>query len=232
MQALGPGAFGKVLDDPARHAAGGPQRIDELPLREPERRADPRRGRHRTEHGGRMEAGAMDRLGHDEAQAAERLEPGRDSNERRCAGKRIALAGSEQRRHDHGAGMHRAAFEGIVEILAVRRRAVDECRAGRAQPPAMANRGARPIVVAGRERAPDIIGVSGGDAQPDHVDEQVLAFAPDAFRQKCGIERGDARGQVLGDARLGGGSHGRRQWLRRRTPKPKPGIRFTRTTMA
>ena len=79
MQALGPRAFGKVLDDPARHAAGGPQRIDELPLREPERRADPRRGRHRTEHGGRMEAGAMDRLGHDEAQGAERLDPDRNA---------------------------------------------------------------------------------------------------------------------------------------------------------
>src|SRR6266516_1051259 len=32
MQPLGPGAFGQRLDDPARHAAGGPQRIDELPL--------------------------------------------------------------------------------------------------------------------------------------------------------------------------------------------------------
>src|SRR5260370_336575 len=75
MQALGPGAFGKVLDDPARHAAGGPQRIDELPLREPERRADPRRGRHRTEHGGRMEARPEERLSHDPPQAPHPPQP-------------------------------------------------------------------------------------------------------------------------------------------------------------
>ena len=66
----------------------------------------------------------------------------------------VALAGRQHRRHDHGAGMHRAALEGVVEILAVRRGAVDEGGARRAQRARVADRGAGPVVVPAGERAP------------------------------------------------------------------------------
>ena len=58
----------------------------------------------------------------------------------------VPLAGGEHRRHDHRAGMHRPAFEGVVEILAMRRRAVDEGGA------AAVNVRAWPIAVQDRRR--------------------------------------------------------------------------------
>ena len=67
---------------------------------------------------------------------------------------RVALAGRQHRRHDHRAGMHRPALEGVVEILAVRRRAVDEGGAGRAERARVTDRGARAVVVAGLRAQP------------------------------------------------------------------------------
>ncbi len=61
---------------------------------------------------------------------AHRLGADRDAEQRRGAVRPVALAGRQHRRHDHRAGMHRAALEGVVEILAMRRGAVDEGGAG------------------------------------------------------------------------------------------------------
>ena len=66
----------------------------------------------------------------------------------------VPLAGRQHRRHDHGAGMHRPALEGVVEILAVGRGAVDEGGAGRAHGARVADRGAGPVVVPGRRARP------------------------------------------------------------------------------
>ena len=90
----------------------------------------------------------------------------------------VTLAGRQHRRHDHRAGMHRAALEGVVEILAVGGGAVDESGAGRAQRAGMADRRAGPVIVAAGERALDIVLVARGDAKPDDVDQQILAFRP------------------------------------------------------
>ena len=75
-------------------------------------------------------------------------------SQRRLAVEAVALAGGQHRRHDHRAGMHRAALEGVVEILAMRRRAVDEGGARRAQRARVADRGAGAVVVPAGERAP------------------------------------------------------------------------------
>ena len=69
----------------------------------------------------------------------------------------VALASREHRRHDHGAGMHRTALEGVVEILAVRGGAVDEGGAGRAHRARMADRGAGAFVVPAGERGLDVV---------------------------------------------------------------------------
>ena len=94
--------------------------------------------------------------------------------------------------------MNRAAFEGVVEILAVRGGAVDEGGAGRAQRARMTDRGARPVVVAAGERALDVILVARGDAKADDIDQQVFAFARTAAAA-VGAQRGDVRGKLLGD---------------------------------
>ena len=82
------------------------------------------------------------------------LDADRDAEQRRGAVRLVALAGRQHRRHDHRAGMHRAALEGVVEILAMRRGAVDEGGAGGAQRAGVADRRARPVVVAGRRARP------------------------------------------------------------------------------
>ena len=199
MQALGPGALGQIFDDAARHAAGATERVDELPRRKTERGADPGGRRHGAEHRGWMEAGAVHRFGGHEAQPAQELDADRDADERRGTLRAMPLAGGEHRRHDDGAGVHRAAFERVVEILAMRRGAVDEGDAGRAQTPAMADRRARAVVVPAGERALDVIGRPRGNAQPDHVDQEILAFVAHRRRKARGIERSDAVGDLLGD---------------------------------
>ena len=95
--------------------------------------------------------------------------------------------------------MHGAALESVVEILAVRRGAVDESGAGAAQRAGVADRRARAVVVKARKRGLDIILVARGDAKPGDVDQQILAFGAHSGRQLAGVERNDARGQLLGD---------------------------------
>ena len=133
MQPLGPGAFGEIFDDAAGHAAGNPERIHNLPGIETERGADAGRRPHRAEDRGRVKAGLVDRLRHHQAQPAQHFGADRDPDQRHAAIGIVPLAGGQHRRHDHRAGMHRAALEGVVEILAMRRGAVDEGRPRRVQ---------------------------------------------------------------------------------------------------
>ena len=157
VQPLGPGALGEVLDDPRCHAAGDAERIGQLPRRQAERSTDPGGGAERADHRGRMEAGAMDRGRRDQREAAHQL--GADDVAAQQVGARaaVALGGGEHRRQHHRAGMHRRALEAVVEVLAMRRGAVDEGSAGGIQAAAMAERGARALGVPGRERGADVV---------------------------------------------------------------------------
>ena len=150
VHALGPGAFGEIFDDARGHAAGDAERIDQLALIELERRADAGRRAHGAEHGGGMEAGLVHELRRHQAEPAQHLDADRDAEQRRLTVRSVPLAGREHRRHDHRAGMHRPALEGVVEILAMRRGAVDEGRAGGAQRARVADHRARAVVVDGR----------------------------------------------------------------------------------
>ena len=69
MHALGPGAFGEIFDDAARHAAGDAERIDDLLGVETERGANASRRAHRAENRGRMKARLVHRLRHHGAEA-------------------------------------------------------------------------------------------------------------------------------------------------------------------
>nr|WP_197427377.1 hypothetical protein [Bradyrhizobium retamae] len=55
--------------------------------------------------------------------------------------------------------------------------AVDEGGAGRAQRALVPDRRAGTIIVATGQRTSDVVLVARGNAQADHVDQQVLAFA-------------------------------------------------------
>ena len=60
------------------------------------------------------------------AQPAHDLDADRDAEQRGRTIGMVALAGGQHGRHDDGAGMHRPAFERVVEILAMGGGAVDE----------------------------------------------------------------------------------------------------------
>ena len=178
MQALGPGALGEILDDPRRHAAGDAQRIDDLASIQAEGCAHADRRPHGAEHGGGVEAGPVDQPRRHEAQAAQGLCPHRDAEESRLPGPCVPLAGRQHRGHDHRAGVHGTALEGIVEVLAVCGSAVDEGGTRRAQRAAVPDGGARPLVVPGGEGSLHIRLVARCHAEANHVQHQILAGLP------------------------------------------------------
>jgi hypothetical protein len=186
VQPLGPGAFGEIFDDAAGQAAGDAERIDDLLRIEAERRADPGRRAHRAEDRSRVKARLVNGLRHHETQAAQHLGADRDPDLGHAPIRIMPFAGGEHRRHDHRAGMHRAALERIVEILAMGGSAVDQGSAGRGQPPPVPDCRAGTIVVAAGQCAADIVLVARGDTQADHVDHQILAFPRGYGRQGAG----------------------------------------------
>ena len=203
MQPLGPGALGEIFDDAAGHAAGDAERIDDLSGVEAKRGADAGGRAHRAEDRGRVKAGLVHGLRHHEAQPAKHFGADGDPDQRHAAVGIMPLAGGQNRRHDHRAGMHRAALKGIVEILAMRGGAVDESGARRVQRALVADRRARAVIVAACQRARDVILVARGDAEADHVDQQILAFARGRRRQCARLQRNDLFGKRFGDGDLG-----------------------------
>ncbi len=143
MHALRPRAFGEVLDDARRHASGDAEGIEPLGRVERQRRGHPRRRTQRAEHRGGMKAGLVHALGRHEAQPAHHFAPDRDAAREVVTCKRMLLGSGENGRNDHGACMHRAAFEGIVVVLAVRGGAVAQRRRGDVEATRMADQRTR-----------------------------------------------------------------------------------------
>ena len=134
VHALGPAAVAEIFDDARGHRLrrcralpSGP--VARAPIATPPAKAAAGRAEHRR----RVEAGLVDRLGRHEAEAAEELGAGRQpsSTARPTA---VAFGRGQHRRHDHRTGMDRAALEGVVEVLAVGGRAVDERGIGGGEP--------------------------------------------------------------------------------------------------
>ena len=99
--------------------------------------------------------------------------------------------------------MDRAAFKGVIEILAVNRRAVNERGGGRGKCVGVADRRARPLVIAAGERDLDVILIARGDCETDDVDQKLHAFLPHGRGQARGIERADLLRQMLGNGGFG-----------------------------
>ena len=99
--------------------------------------------------------------------------------------------------------MNWAAFERIVEILAMDRGAVDQRRRRGGERARVPDRGARPVVVTRSDDAFHIIFVARGDGEADDVDQEFLAFAPHRRRQLRCVERGDLLRQRFGNGDFG-----------------------------
>ncbi|WP_247835882.1 hypothetical protein [Bradyrhizobium sp. 200] len=203
MQPFGPGALCEIFDDAAGHAAGDAERIDDLPGIETKRCTDTGGRAHRAEDRRGVETGLVDGLRHHEAQPAQHLGADGDPGQRHSSVRVVPLAGGEHGRHDHGACMHRSALKSVVEILAMRGRAVDEGGARRIQRAPVSDRSAGAVIVAARQRASDVVLVARGDAQPDHVDQQILAFARGCSRQYVALQCDDLFDKRFGDRNPG-----------------------------
>jgi len=93
----------------------------------------------------------------------------------------------------------------------MRRRAVDKGGTGGAQGPLVPDRGARAVIVTAGQRAVDVSLVASRDAQPDHIDQQVLAFTRRRGGDDAGFERDDPVGQDLSNRNLWQSRRHRRQ---------------------
>ena len=99
--------------------------------------------------------------------------------------------------------MHRAAFERVVEILAMDRGAVDQRRGGGRKRTRVADRRARAVIIAAGKRGLHVVLVARGDGEADHVDQQILALRPHCIGQARHIERTNLLRQMLGNGYLG-----------------------------
>src|SRR5262252_3631881 len=124
------------------------------------------------------------------------------TRERRQRGSPVAaeaLARGEHRRNDHRARVHRPAFEGVVEILAVGRGAVDHRGVFGVEGAGVADRGAAAAVVDARDQCPYVVGGAGGHAQAGHVDQQIFAARADLRRKGIRRDHSSAVDQLLSD---------------------------------
>ena len=128
-----------------------------------QRRADAGCGAHGAEHGGRMKARFVGECRRHGAEPAHGFDADGDAKQRRASVEIVPLAGRQHRRHDHRAGMNRAAFERVVKILAVDRGAVDQRCCGGGKRARMPDRRARAIVIAAGQRSLHIIFVARSD---------------------------------------------------------------------
>ncbi len=197
MEALGPGSFGEILDDAGGHRADDAERVDHLRGRQPLRSRHARSGTERAEHGGRMETRFVNALRRHEARAAHELRADSDAGKRICAFQAIALPHREHRRNDDGAGVDRPALESIVEVLAVRRSAVDEGSPGRVERALMADRGAAARAFPAAHGGTHVIAVSRRDAKAGDIDDELLGgFAKGG---RGGTRAWHRSGELLGD---------------------------------
>ena len=203
MQPLGPGALGQIFDDAACHRGGGAERVDQLPRREFQRRADTGRRAHGAEHRGRMKARFVGERRRHGAQPAHGLDADGNAEKRGAAIQIVPLAGRQHRRHDDRAGMDRAAFECVVKIFAMDRGAVDQRCGGGRERARMTDGGARAIIVAAGQRSFHIVFVARRDGEADHVDQQILTLGPHRIGQARHIERANLLRQMLGNGGLG-----------------------------
>ena len=164
MQSLGPRALGEILDDAARERADDAERVHPLRVRQPQRRRHAGRSAHGAEHRGRMEARVVDALRRDQASAAHELDADGDAGERVAPLETLAFRHRQDRRHDHRTGVHRSAFEGVVEVFAVRRGAIHERGAGAVERARLADGRAPAIALPAGERRAHVIRAPRRDA--------------------------------------------------------------------
>src|SRR3954469_26055162 len=121
-----------------------------------------------------MEARLVNALRRHQARAAHELAADCDAGQRVAPGKLLALGDRQYCRHDDRAGMHRPAFEGVVEVFAVRRRAIHERRAAAIERARVADGRARARAFPALQRREHALALSRSHAKAGDVDHELL----------------------------------------------------------
>src|SRR5471032_861063 len=114
-----------------------------------------------------MKPGLVGEAGRHQAEAADRLDADGNAELRRPPVESEALDSSEHRGHDDRTGMNRTALERVVEILAMRRRAVDQRGASAVARPRIADHRAAAVAIDPVTRGAHIVAAACGEAEPD-----------------------------------------------------------------
>ena len=128
MQTLGPAAVSQIFDNARRQRSRNAHGPGDARAIQPDRCANSRRASQRADDGGGMKARFMHCLRRHQRHAAHDFNASCNALHHGISVKPALLRNRQNRWYDDGAGMHRAAFKRIVEILAMGRRAVDQRR--------------------------------------------------------------------------------------------------------
>ena len=107
-----------------------------------------------------MKTGGMGGFRRHEAETAHQLRTGDDAEEQAIAAEALTFARGEDGGDDHRTGVHRTAFEGVVEVLTVGRCPIDEGRAERVESAAVAEGAAGAAVVNTCARCGNVVGAA------------------------------------------------------------------------
>ena len=202
MHAFCPCAFGQIFDDARRHAGCDAYRIGQLFCVKSQCCADPCGGADGTKYGGRMKARFVHQLWRDHTHAANDFAADRNADADIRTAQLMSLGGGENGRHDHRARVCRAAFECVIEIIAMCSSAVAECRHAQTAPFGLADHGAATRLIGRNKGGLHKIRLACRNANTRDVNQQRLANGHSRVRcharQAC-----DHGGELLGYAERG-----------------------------
>ena len=133
--------------------------------------------------------------GRHERQTADKLRAHRQAAQDILAGKLLAFCGGQQGRHHDSADMDRRALEGIVVVLSVDSRAIDQRRRHDVVAAGVADQGAGPLGVRRLDHGLDIGLVARGHHQPERVIDGPRKGGAHLLRQVAGLEPGGPGGK-------------------------------------
>jgi hypothetical protein len=171
MKPLRPGAVRQEFNDPRGETPRNADRHGEFLRLEPQCRADADGRAERADHTHRVEARLVHLACGNVVQPADGFQARDDAEKHLLAGKMVPLTGREHRRKHHGSHSDRGALERVVEILAMRRDAVDDRGTCSIEAAHMADQRAGSVAVPTTHDLLDVSLSPGGNAQPGHVDQ-------------------------------------------------------------
>ena len=130
VQALGPGAVGQVLDNPARLAAAEPERRGELGRGQAEEPPGGGGGAERAAERGRVEAAPVERARAGPSDGGHDLDAGDERGQHLAAGSVAGFPHGEGRRRAAGAGVDDGLLQRVVVVEPVGQGAVGENGSG------------------------------------------------------------------------------------------------------